>query len=91
MQMPRYIVSFEAQPFRSGKRYHWMICRAENPDTMMSWGHASTPFQAEEAALIELKSLSSGNSQGGRAISKPLSPEKTQFKSLRAKRQKRPI
>ena len=27
----RYIVSFQAEPVRKGMRYHWMICKAQNP------------------------------------------------------------
>jgi hypothetical protein len=77
--MPRYIVSFEAQPFRSGKRYHWMICRAESPETLVSWGHANARILAEEAALTELKSLSSGLTLGGHVVTKPAFPPQTRF------------
>jgi hypothetical protein len=65
----RYVVSFQAQPFHNGTRYHWMICRARHPDELVSWGHASTQKLAEKAAQNEVKDLSSGRTQGGRVIS----------------------
>ncbi len=69
-----YVVSFQAEPFHNGTRYHWMICRAQNPDELVSWGHASTQGLAEEAAQNELKDLSSGLTQGGRVSSKSAIP-----------------
>ena len=47
-----------------------MICRAQNPETLVSWGHATTQKVAEEEAQNELKDLSSGLTQGGRVTSK---------------------
>jgi hypothetical protein len=66
----RYLSSFQTVPFFRRKRYHWMICRTMNPDELVSWGHALTQELAEKAAESELKDLSSGLTQGGRAISK---------------------
>jgi hypothetical protein len=43
-----------------------MICRAQNPDELVSWGHALTQELAEIAARSEVSSLSSGLTQGGR-------------------------
>jgi len=62
----RYVVSFQAEPFHKGRRHHWMICRAQNPDELVSWGHALTQELAEIAARSEVNSLSSGLTQGGR-------------------------
>jgi hypothetical protein len=62
----RYVVSFQAEPSRKGRRHHWMICRAQNPDELVSWGHALTQELAEIAARSEVSSLSSGLTQGGR-------------------------
>jgi len=62
----RYVMSFQAEPFRKGRRHHWMICRAQNPDELVSWGHAPTQELAEMAAQSEIKDLSSGRTQGGR-------------------------
>jgi hypothetical protein len=62
----RYVVSFQAEPFHKGTRYHWMICWAQNPDELVSWGHAPTQELAEMAAQSEIKDLSSGLTQGGR-------------------------
>jgi hypothetical protein len=62
----RYVVSFQAEPVRKGRRHHWMICRAQNPDELVSWGHALTQELAEIAARSEVHSLTSGLTQGGR-------------------------
>jgi hypothetical protein len=61
----RYVVSFQAEPFRKGRRHHWMICRAQNSDELVSWGHALTQELAEMAAGNEVDDLSSGLTQGG--------------------------
>ena len=66
----RFVVSFQTEPFHKGTRYHWMICWAQNPDELVSWGHASTQDLAEKAAQNEVKDLSSGRTQGGRVINK---------------------
>jgi hypothetical protein len=64
-----YVVSFQAEPFHQGTRYHWMICSEESPDELVSWGHAPTQQLAEGAAHDELNKLASGLTQGGRVIS----------------------
>ena len=66
----RYVASFQSQPSYKGTRYHWMICMAQNPDELVSWGHAPTQELAEAAAQNEVKKLSSGLTQGGRVTSK---------------------
>ena len=65
----RYVVSFQAEHFYKGTRYHWMICTAQKPDKLVSWGHAPTQDLAEEAAQNEVKDLFSGRTQGGRVNS----------------------
>jgi hypothetical protein len=61
----RYVVSFQAERFYKRTRYHWMICRAQNLDELVSWGHAPTLELAEQAARNQIKDLSSGPIQGG--------------------------
>jgi hypothetical protein len=68
--MGQYVISFQAEPCHHETRYHWMICRRQDPDTLVSWGHATTQELAEEEAQNELKDLCSGLTQGGRAIPK---------------------
>jgi hypothetical protein len=63
----RYVVSFQAEHFYKGRRYHWMICREHNPHELVSWGHALTQELAEAAARQEVTDLSSGLSHGGQA------------------------
>jgi hypothetical protein len=65
----RYVLSFQTEPFRRGVRYHWMVCRTQKPDELVSWGHAPTQEQAEKAARTEAEALSSGLSQGGQVSS----------------------
>jgi hypothetical protein len=64
----RYVVSFQAEHVRKGMRYHWMICWTQNPDELVSWGHAPTQELAEKAAQNEVKDLASGRTQGGRGV-----------------------
>ena len=61
-----YVVSFQAEPFYKRRRYHWIICRAQNLDELVSWGHAATQELAAKAAQNQVKDLSSGLTQGGR-------------------------
>ena len=64
-----YVTSFQAEHFHKQMRYHWMICRAQNPDELVSWGHARTQDEAELAARNEVSDLCLGRSPGGRIIS----------------------
>ncbi len=64
----KYVVSFQAERFHKGKRYHWTVCCARNPDELISWGHALTQALAEKAASDEVKDLFSGETQGGHVI-----------------------
>ena len=69
----RYVLSFQTEPFYQGTRYHWIICGSQNPDELVSWGHAPTQKLAETAAQNEVHALSSGLTKGGPMIdmSKP--------------------
>jgi hypothetical protein len=48
-----------------------MICREQNPDELVAWGHAPTLELAQNAAHQEVQDLSSGKSQGGQAAKGP--------------------
>lgn len=61
-----YILSFEAQRFYRGCRYHWMINSVKNPEELISWGHAPTRELAEVAAESEIEKLESGSAKTGR-------------------------
>ncbi len=61
----QYVISFQAEPSYKGRRHHWMICRAQNPDELVSWGHEPTRELAEAAAGRELQDLSAGVTRGG--------------------------
>jgi len=63
-----YVISFEVEPCYKGKRHHWMISRAQNPEELVSWGHEPTRVLAEAAAEKELQDLSSGVTRGGQVI-----------------------
>lgn len=69
-----YVVSYQAESFYKRIRYHWMVCLAENPEQMVSWGHEPTRELAESVAQKALQDLSSGLTQGGKATGdiKPL-------------------
>src|ERR1700722_9050857 len=62
-----YVLSFEAERFYRGCRYHWMICSVQNPDELISWGYAPTRELAETAAGSEVNRLESGLPRAGRA------------------------
>jgi hypothetical protein len=55
-----YVLSFEAERFYRGCRYHWMISSVQNPDELISWGYAPTRELAETAAGSEVNKLESG-------------------------------
>jgi hypothetical protein len=73
--LKRYVVSFQTESFHKGRRHHWMICRADNGEELVSWGHEPTRELAEAAAEKEIHVLSTGMTQGGAVISatKPFS------------------
>ena len=64
-----YVTSFQAEHFHRHMRYHWMVCKAQAPDELVSWGHAPTQEEAEIAARNEVSDLCLGLSEGGRVIS----------------------
>ena len=64
-----YVMSFQSEAFHHQTRYHWMVCGAQNPDELVSWGHAPTQELAEAAARGEVHDLSSGLSKGGHVTS----------------------
>lgn len=68
-----YVLSFQAERCHQRMRYYWMICKAQHPDKLISWGYAPTQEQAETAAQDELRDLSSGLTKGGRVALKPFS------------------
>ncbi len=75
MKPASYVVSYQKEHFHKGIRYHWVICKSQNCDEMISWGYAPTQEQAEQAAQNEIKDLLSGITKGGRVLpqAKPLS------------------
>ncbi len=60
-----YVTSFQTESSFKGKRHHWMICRSDRPEELVSWGHEPTQELAEVAAEKELRDLSSGMTEGG--------------------------
>ena len=62
----RYVISIQSEAIRKKMRYHWMICRENNPDELISWGHAPTQELAEAEDRHEVNDLTSGATQGGR-------------------------
>lgn len=61
-----YVLSFEAERFYRGCRYHWMIRSIQNPDELVSWGYAPTRELAETAAGSEIEKLESGSAKTGK-------------------------
>ena len=65
----KFVLSFQAERFYKGVRYHWMVCLEQDPSQLISWGHAPTQQQAESAGQVEINDLLSGISQGGQVVS----------------------
>ena len=61
----RYVFFIQPERFYNRRRYHWTICAEQNPDQIVSWGHADSQELAESAAHNEIKDLYSGLTQGG--------------------------
>lgn len=56
-----YVLSFQTESIRKRQtRHHWMICTAQSPDQLVSWGHAPLHALAETEARNEVENLSSG-------------------------------
>lgn len=62
-----FALSFDMERYYRGERHYWAISAVQNPDELLSWGHAPTRELAEQAAGIELEALSSGRSRGRKA------------------------
>ncbi len=60
-----YIFSIQLERFYKSLRFHWVICSTEDPDRLISWGHAPSRELAEAAAQNEIKDLRSGRTLGG--------------------------
>ncbi|HWR35051.1 MAG TPA: hypothetical protein VN622_04160 [Clostridia bacterium] len=60
-----YTMSFQAERFHKSVRFYWMICGTQNPDELVSWGHAQTQELAEAAAQKEVNDLISGLTECG--------------------------
>ena len=60
-----YIFSIQSERFYKSSRFHWVICSTQNPDRLVSWGHAPSRELAEAAAQNEIKDLRSGRTLGG--------------------------
>ncbi len=86
-----YVVSFQAERFYKRTRYHWMICKVQNPDELVSWGHAATQELAEKAAQNQVEDLlSSALTQGARVTSMSKSATTNADWHSRAECKKRP-
>ncbi len=68
-----YIFSVQVEHFHRSLRFHWVICSTQNPDRLVSWGHAPSRELAEAAAQNEIEDLRSGRSLGG-PVRNPKSP-----------------
>jgi hypothetical protein len=66
----KFIASFQTEPFHKGRRYHWTICRVDNAEELVSWGHEPTRPLAEAAAEKEIQALSCRMTQGGEVTSR---------------------
>ncbi len=60
-----YVFSIQLERFHKSLRFHWMICSTQNPDRLVSWGHAPSRELAEAAAQNEINDLRSGRTLGG--------------------------
>jgi hypothetical protein len=65
----KFVLSFQAERFYKGVRYHWMVCLENDPTQLISWGHAPSQQLAESAGQVEISDLLSGISTGGQVVS----------------------
>jgi hypothetical protein len=61
-----YVFSIQLEHFHRSLRFHWVICSTQNPDRLVSWGHAPSRELAEAAVQDEMENLRSGRTLGGR-------------------------
>jgi hypothetical protein len=52
-----YVLKFDSGRFYQSWRYHRVIYAKQNPDELVSWGHASTREMAVMAAQNEVEKL----------------------------------
>jgi len=52
-----YIVCLDSERFYKGHRFYWTICSAQEPDLLVSWGHARTRELAETTVATEIERL----------------------------------
>lgn len=62
-----YVFSIQLEHFHNSLRFHWIICSTQNPDRLVSWGHAPSRELAEAAAQEEMEDLRYGRTLGGPA------------------------
>jgi hypothetical protein len=69
-----YKFSIQSEHVHKTLRFHWIIFLAQNPDTLVSWGHAPSQELAEAAVQDEMEDLRSGRTSGGqvRSTKKPM-------------------
>lgn len=69
-----YVFSIQVEHFYKSLRFHWVICSPQNPDRLVSWGHAPSRELAETAVQDEMEDLRSGRTLGGpmRSAKKPM-------------------
>lgn len=60
-----YVIKVEAARFYRQRRYYWTVCRAAQPEELVSWGDASSQEEAAETARNEVSDLMAGLSDGG--------------------------
>jgi hypothetical protein len=69
-----YVTSLQVDHLQGGRvRHHWMVCKENELDDLVSWGHAPTRQLAAAPAREEIGDLSNGLSRGGRVRS-PCTP-----------------
>lgn len=79
---------FQTEAFYAGKRYHWPICRADNIEELVSWGHEPTRELAEAVAEQEIQVLSCGMTPATRTTLMPdihcqPTPPRSKFTNLK--------
>ncbi len=69
-----FVFSIQMEHFHRSLRFHWVICSTQNPDRLVSWGHAPSRELAEEAVQDEMENLRCGRTLGGpvRTAKKPM-------------------
>ena len=63
IRVKSYIVCVDSERFYKGHRFYWTICSAQEPDLLVSWGHARTRELAEATVATEIERLVSARQQ----------------------------